>query len=207
MASTATFQPAPPPPDEFDPLEFWIRHRSRILLYGGLLIFAGLIYLAYWWSQTAMREKAAQSLAAAASTEDFRKVADQYPHTTAGGNALLLLAEHQRSEGKLDDSSATLQSFLQKHPKHPLLSGAYTSLAANQEAQGKLDDALATYKKVTTGFPNSFSVAAAYLAQGRILTAQGKAEEARHAYETVIASYPESLFREEASVQLAKLKK
>jgi TolA-binding protein len=159
--------------------------------------------------QTTTREHADQALATAKTADDYRKVADTYPSTAAAGDALLLLADAQRKEGKFDDANATLKRFIDKHPKHSLLPGAYLALGANLEAQGKNDDALTNYKKVATTYPNSYAAPSAYLGQGRALEAQGKTDEARHVYENVMAQpqFKESAFRQEALNMLGKLKK
>ncbi|HEV7401908.1 MAG TPA: tetratricopeptide repeat protein [Chthoniobacteraceae bacterium] len=208
MASpAATTPPASSAPEEFDPLVFWIKYRSQILMYLTMLVVALALYFTYWKIQQTARENSEAALAGAKTTGDYKKVADEYPKSAAAANALLLLADKLRAEGKLDESTAALKSFIERFPKHSLISGAYTSLAANQEAQGKLDDALVSYKKVTTNYPTSFSAAAAYIAQGRILDQQGKTEDARHAYETVMTQFAESPFRDEAMAMMRKAKK
>jgi TolA-binding protein len=208
MASpAATIPPTSSAPEEFDPLEFWLRHRGRILLYTGMVLVALVIYFTYWTIQNSTRRNSEKALASAKTAEDYRKVADEYPRSAAAGNALLLLADQLRTGAKLDEALATLQSFIEKHPKHSLISAAYTSLAATQEAQGKLDAALTSYKKVTATYPTSFSAAAAYVGQGRILQAQGKTEDARHIFETVKTTYPQSPFQHEATALMNKLKK
>jgi TolA-binding protein len=208
MASpAATTPPASSAPEEFDPLVFWIKYRSRILMYTTMLIVALALYFTYWGIQESTRKHSEQALAEAKTAADYKKVADEYPKSAAAGNALLLMADKLRTEGKLDESSAALKSFIERFPKHSLISGAYTSLAVNQEAQGKLDDALVSYKKVTTSYPTSFSAPAAYVAQGRILDQQGKPDEARHAYETVMTQFSESPFQQEAMRMMQKVKK
>jgi TolA-binding protein len=208
MASpAATTPPASSAPEEFDPLVFWIKHKSQILMYTTMVIVALALYFTYWVIQKTTREHSEQALAGAKTVEDYKKVVDGYPKSAAAGNALLLMADKLRAEGKFDESSTALKSFIEKFPKHSLISGAYTSLAANQEAQGKLDDALLSYKKVTASYPTSFSAPAAYIAQGRILEQQGKTEEARHAYETVMTQFAESPFQQEAMGMMRNLKK
>lgn len=208
MASPAA---TPPPvstaPEEFDPLVFWIKHRSQILMYTTMLIVALALYFTYWAIQKSTREHSEQALAGAKTAEDYKKVADEYPKSAAAANALLLMADKLRADGKLDESTTALKSFIERFPKHNLISGAYTSLAINQEAQGKLDEALLSYKKVTTNYPTSFSAPAAYIAQGGILEQQGKPEEARHAYETVMTNFAESPFQQEAMRMMGKMKK
>jgi tol-pal system protein YbgF len=200
--------PTPPPADPgFDPLVFWIQHRTKIVLLGGLLI-VGLTTFAISEIVRTRSNAASRDLFAKATTvEDFRKVVTEYPSTAAGANAHLLLAEKLREEGKFDDSAKVLQTFIEKYPTHELISGAYTSLAANLEAQGKVDDALSTYQKVSTSYANSFSVPAALLAQARILTGKEKTEEARRIYEQVMTQFPDNPAAQQAAQDLRRLKK
>jgi TolA-binding protein len=208
MASPAETPATTAPQDsEFDPLEFWLRHRRAIVLYSSLLLAALLIYGLYELVQSRTEQASQRAYAAAVTADDFRKVIDQYGSTVAGANARLMLADRLRAEGKFDESSATLQTFIERHPDHELISGAHASLAANLEAQGKTDEALAAYQKVTTSFPKSFSAPAAWLAQARIFKGQGKAEDARRVYDTVIAQFQGSIFAAEASRESQALKK
>lgn len=197
----------PPADTGFDPVVFWFQHKNKILLFTGLFVVA----LAVYGVSELLHQKraaAAQKLYASAhSAEDYRKVIAEYGGTAPAGDALLMLAEKQRSEGKFDESSATLHTFIDKYPEHPLLSGAWTSLAATLEAQGKVDEALSTYQKVSTAYANSFSAPLALLAQARILQQKGKLEDARRTYEQVMTQYQDNYAAQQASMELRKLKK
>ena len=143
---------SPPAEAGFDPFVFWIQHKSKIVLFAALFVVA---FGAYATSEHLRHKRAAEaeaSLAAAKSADDYRKLISEYAGTASAGDAHLLLAEKLRAEGKYDESSATLHSFIEKYPEHPLLSGAWTSLAANLEAQGKADEALSTYQKISTAY-------------------------------------------------------
>lgn len=201
---TSTPQPTE---TEFDLLVFWIKHQSKILLLAGLFVVAlgGYAISEYVHNQ---HTAAAQALLANAHTaDDYRKVIADYSGSMPAGDAYLLLAEKQRAEGKLDESSATLHTFIEKYPDHPLISGAWTSLATNLEAQGKLDEALSTYQKVTTTYANSFSTPLALLAEGRILIQEGKTEDGRRLYEQLLTQYPDNFATQAAQMELRKLKK
>jgi tetratricopeptide (TPR) repeat protein len=191
----------------FDPLEFWIRHKSKIVLYSGLLLGALIVFGIFELIQQRAKVASEAAYAAAKTEDDFRKVAADYPRNIAGANAELMLAEHQRADGKLDDSLATLRTFVTKHPTHPLIAGAYASLATTEEAKGDLGEALSTYQKITTSFPNSYAAPLGWLGQARVLKAQGKTEEARRSYETVIGQFQGSAFANEAQRQVQSLKK
>lgn len=200
--------PTPPPEDTgFDPLVFWIQHKTKVVLLALLFVVGLATFAISEWVRTSTNN-AAQALFAKASTaEEFRKVITDYPNTSAAGNAYLLLGAKLRAEGKYEESTKTLRTFIEKLPEHELVSGAWTSIAANQEAEGKVDEALATYQKVTTGYANSYSGPVAFLAQARILNAQGKTEEARRVYEQIITQFPDNVASQQASQELRRLKK
>lgn len=198
---------APTADPGFDPLVFWIKHQSKILLLLGVFVVA---LGAYGLSEFIRDKRAASAqtlLASAKTADDYRKVISEYPGSNPAGDAYLLLANKLRAEGKLDESSAALHTFIDKYPAHPLISGAWTSLAANLEQQGKADEALTTYQKVSTNYANTFSAPIALISQARLLAQKGKIEEARRIYEQVMAQYQDNFVAQQASMELRKLKK
>lgn len=205
MSSPAETTVTPEP--GFDPLAFWILHRTKIMLFTGLFIVAAAAYGFSEWTRARALAGAQELLAAAKTGDDYRKVIAEFPATNAAGNAHLFLAEQLRKEGKLDESTALLRNFTEKYPEHPLLSGGWTSLAANLEAQGKADEALTIYQKVSTSYSASFSAPIALMAQARLLKAKGKNEEAGRIYEQVISRYDKSIIAEQAAEENKQLKK
>ena len=197
----------PPIDPGFDPLAFWIQHRTKILLFTGLFLVAVASYGVSEWNRTRTIDGAQRLLAGAKTADDYRKVIAEYPGTHAAGNAHLFLAEQLRKDGKLEESSALLRTFAEKYPEHPLVSGAWTSLAANLEAQDKADEALAMYQKVSTSYGASFSAPIALMAQARLLKAKGKTEEAGRIYERIIARYPDNIVSQQAAQENRQLKK
>jgi TolA-binding protein len=196
----------PPVETGFDPLVFWIQHKTKIVLLVGLLT-VGLATFAISEYIRAKNNTAARELFSKAnSAESFRTVIKEYPGTAAAGNAYLMLAEKLREESKFDESTTTLRAFIEKHPEHQLISGAWTSIAANFEAQGKTDEALSTYQKITTGYANSFSAPAALLAQARLLGVKGKTEESRRLYEQVMTQYQDNVAAQQAAQEIRRLK-
>ena len=206
MSSSPTESQSPPVAG-FDPHEFWILYKSKVLLFAGLFVVALGIFGVSEWTRKKTQTESQNLLAAAKTADDYRAVIAKYPKSMAGASALLLLADHLRTAGNYDDSSAQLRAFAERFPTHPLASGALTSLAATQEAQGKADEALATYQKVTSAHPTSFSAPVALLAQARLLKAQGKTEDARRIYEQLIQQYQGTAFGQEAASENQKLAK
>jgi TolA-binding protein len=191
----------------FDPLVFWIQHRTKIVLFGGLLIVAVASYGVSEFLRSQKLAGAQALFAQAKSAEDYRKVIADYAGTPAAGDAYLLLAAELRKEGKLEESSTLLKTFTTQYPQHQLLSGAWTSLAANLEAEGKADEALAMYQKVSASYAGSFSAPIALLAEARLLREKGKKEEARKIYEQVAKTYAENPVAQQAAMELRLLDK
>src|SRR5436190_17404170 len=152
----------------FDPYEFWILHKTKIIALGVLFIVALVGYTIFTINENHSRAAAEVAYAAAKTPDDFRKVAQEHSGQPAAGNALLQLAAQLRNEGKLDEANATLHKFISEYPEHPMLAGAWLALAENAEAAGKQDDALTGYQKVLTTFPGSFAAPLALLGQGRL---------------------------------------
>lgn len=198
---------APTADPGFDPLVFWIKHQSKILLLLGLFVVALGGYAISEFVRNKHAAAAQTALANAKSADDYRKVIADYSGSMPAGDAYLLLAEKLRAEGKLDESSTTLHTFIDKYASHPLISGAWTSLATNLEQQGKVDEALGIYQKVSTNYANTFSAPLALLSQARLLNQKGKTEDARRIYEQVVAQYQDNFAAQQASMELRKLKK
>src|SRR4051812_27241954 len=107
--------------DAFDPLEFWIRHKQRIIMYSGLLVAGLLIFGLYQYNQQRKIVTAEAAFLQAKTADDFQKLISGYPESPSAGTAYLRLAELQRKDGKYDASTQTLHTFTEKFPKHPLL--------------------------------------------------------------------------------------
>jgi TolA-binding protein len=197
----------PPADTGFDPLVFWIQHKTKIVLLVALLVIGLVSFAVSEYVRTKSNAAAQELFAQANSADGFRKVIADYPGTAAAANASLMLAEKLRAEGKFDESTTTLRTFAEKYPTHQLISGAWTSIAANLEAQGKIDEALSAYQKVTTAYANSFSTPSAFLAQARLLNAKGKADEARRIYEQVMTQYQDNVAAQVAAQEIRRLKK
>jgi TolA-binding protein len=195
------------PPAGFDSHAYWEEHKGKIILYAALFILALFSYGLY--QITTQRKIAEVQLAfAQASTEDdYRQVAQKYPHTVAAGNALLLLAEKLRDAKKYDEAVSTLHTMIDQYPDHPLIDGAWISLASTLEAQGKTDEALSTCKEISTKFADRPSAAQALLIQAEILKGKGSTEEAKRILENVKSQFPDSYFANEAMQELQLLKK
>lgn len=185
---------------------FWERHQKKVFA----ALFLALFAVAAWGASRIYTERrgaaAASLLASAKSATDFQKVVAQYSGTPAAASACLFLAEEQRKEKKFTESNATLQSFLDKNPKHELRGSARMAMAANLEALGKPDEALAAYQRLASDDPQGFTAPLAMISQVHLLKEKNQVDEARRVCETILTKYRESLVANEATRQLRLLK-
>ena len=184
----------------------WAKYK-KIVLVALILIVLGV---SAWGAYRIMNERrdaaAAKELAAATTPADFQKVITQFQGTPASSSAYLFLAEQQRKDKKFEEATGTLQSFVDKFPKHELRGTARLTIAANLESLGKTDEALASYQRLATDDPQGFVAPLALISQVHLLKDKGKIEDARKACETIQTQYRDSVVANEASRQLALMK-
>lgn len=185
---------------------FWDRYKTFVMAAIIVILLAAAGYGGYRFYSERQATAAANLLAGAKSTAEFQKVISEYPDTPAGASAYLLLADAQKAEKKFNEANATLQSFLDKHPKHELAGTARLAMAGNLEALGKKDEALTTYQRLAASEPRAFTAPVALFSQIHLLKEKNQIEEARRVCETILTQYRESRFAAEATYQLRLLK-
>jgi predicted negative regulator of RcsB-dependent stress response len=184
----------------------WYKFRGEIAAFV-VVVILGIIALGGYKLYTDRRDSsAADLLAAAKNAPDYEQVIAQYPNTPAGASAHLLLAEAQRKDRKLVESNATLQVFIDKNPKHELVSTAEMGIASNLEAMGKTDEALSSYQRIAAKYPTSFTAPLALISQVSLLKAKNQPDAARRVCETILTQYRESFWAGEAMRELRSLK-
>jgi predicted negative regulator of RcsB-dependent stress response len=185
---------------------FWDRHKKEVFAALVLALLAVVAWGGYRLYADRRDATAANLLTAAKTAADFQKVIAQYPGTAAGGSACLFLAEEQRKEKKFNEANTTLQSFVDKNPKHQLKGTARMAMAANLESLGKRDEALTVYQRLAADDPQGFIAPIAMISEVHILKEKNQIEEARRVCETILTKYRESLVASEATRQLRLLK-
>jgi tetratricopeptide (TPR) repeat protein len=116
------------------------------------------------------------------------------------------LADSQRNEKKFTEANATLQTFLDKYPKHEMAGTARLGMGANLEALGKKDEALTAYQRLAASDPRAFTAPIALFSQIHLLKEKNQIEEARRVCETILTQYRESRVVGEVTRQLRQLK-
>jgi TolA-binding protein len=195
------------PQTGFDPILFWQQHKTKVIIYGVIILAVVIGFAGYEFNREHALASARQALSLAKTGNDYRYLIDRYPSTIAAGDASLLLAEQLRDQKKYDDAISVLKAMIDKQPKHPLIDGAWLSLAATYQAEGKSDQAIDTYHQTATKFADRYSAPLAMLSVGDILASEGKLDEAKVAYENVNSQFSQSMFAREALDKLRVLNK
>jgi len=184
----------------------WDRYKKEVMAVLIVALLGVAAYGGYKLYSDHRENAAATALAGAKSASDFQKVITEYPNTPAGESAYLLLADAQRNEKKVSEANTTLQTFLDKFPKHELRATAQLAMAGNLEAQGKPDEALTAYQRLVAGDPHGFVAPIALYSQIHILKDKNQIGEARKVCETIMTQYRESRLVGDAAYQLRLLK-
>jgi tetratricopeptide (TPR) repeat protein len=185
---------------------FWDRYKTKVMAVLVIALLAVAGFGGYRFYSERRANAAARLLASAKTSAEYQKVISDYPSTPAGASAYLLVADAQKTEKKFSEAISTLQSFLNKHPKHELAGTARLAMAGNLEALGKMDEALASYQRLAASDPGSYAAPVALFSQVRLLKEKNQIEEARRVCETIMTQYRESRFAAEAGYQLRLLK-
>jgi TolA-binding protein len=185
---------------------FWDRYKKEVMAVLILALLGVAAFGGYKMYKDRQANDAATLLAGAKAAPDFQKVIAEYPNTSAGASAYLLLADAQRNEKKYDEANKTLQTFLDKFPKHELVGTARLAMAGNLEALGKKDEALAAYQRIVTGDPTGFIAPVALYSQVHLLKEKKQIDAARKACETLMTQYRDSRLAGDAAYQLRLLK-
>src|SRR5256714_14891140 len=185
---------------------FWDRYKKEVMAVLILALVGVAAFGGYQLYSNRQESAGAAALSGAKTSGDFQKVISQYPATSAGASAYLLLADAQRNEKKFADANATLQTFRDKFPKHELVGTARLAMAGNLEALGKKDEALAGYKQVVADNPKGFVAPIALYSEIHLLKEKKQIDEARRVCETLMTQYRDSRLAPDAAYQLRLLK-
>jgi TolA-binding protein len=185
---------------------FWDRHKKEVMALLVVALLAAAAFGGYKFYSERRANTAATLLASAKTPAEFQKIIADYPGTPAGGSAYLLLADAEKNEKKFSEANSTLQTFLDRHPKHEMAGTARLAVAGNLEALGKKEEALTMYQRLASGEPKAFIAPAALFSQIHLLKEKKQIDEARRVCETIMTQYHESRFAAEATYQLRLLK-
>ena len=186
---------------DFDNFLAWLHFNRKPVAIGAVIVVATLVVIAFSnWKKNQNELDANAALFALPSlvgvsgrtaevrSEDFKKIADEYPKTRAAERAELIAAGVLFTDGKYVEAQREFSKFLEQHEESPLQSQAAIGIAASLEAQGKPAEAVTKYQEVLAKYPNENITAPAKLTLARLLETQNKPEEALKHYNDLTRS-------------------
>jgi predicted negative regulator of RcsB-dependent stress response len=200
-----------------DPLEnaiTWLRIHSKpiALVVGGIVLPAAAI-MVYRASEASKRERAFDALYAAQGpisegklTEagsELRKVIQRYGGTSAGQQAVLLLAQLEFEQNRYDEGIAVLQSA-RGSASREFAASMDALIAAGHEGAGNHDQAAEAFAKAASSAVHASDRAQYEAAQARALMSAGKLTEARAIWSRLAEDESQPV-SQEAQVRLGEI--
>jgi len=208
MKKIPTPEPAPLSDASHDDLyweAFWFHHKTKLLALLGILLLAGLGTFGWMAITTASTRAAADKLAVATDLPAFEAVAKEYPRTQAGADALLRIAALQRDAGRLQESTAAFQQFIDTFPKHSLIGGAWLGIGQNAAAGGDPKLAMTTFTELASKYPSSYAAPFALYAAAEIHLRNFERSEAQALFQKITTAHSSSYVARLATMQLSAL--
>jgi predicted negative regulator of RcsB-dependent stress response len=194
----------------------WFRINSRIVTIAAVIVAAAAF--GFWFynrSAVLKAENADRKLLAAKQSlgsgnlplaqSDLKKVADQYPSTSAGVEAGMLLAQVKLEGADYQGAVTTLKELAAKHESGPYATPLRSLLGDAYSQLGKYAEAAAEYNRaaLATQAPNERALLLAKI--GRVEAAAGNAAKAREAWESLANQNDNAVLAAEARVRLGEL--
>ncbi len=189
----------------------WVETHRKSLLVGVVAITVAIVAVGlYNWSVEAAESEANEALAASplvvrgedthSDPQALKKVAADYPSTTAGQRAALLAGIALFEEGKFAEAQATYAKLLADHPDGTFAHEASIGVAASLDAQGKNEEALAKYQELTRAGSGA-GLVEIKLNMARILEKLNKADQTLAVYDSLASMPAQSASLWEAEVE------
>ena len=194
----------------------WFRINSKVVTIAAVVVAAAVF--AFWFytrSNVLKAENADRRLLAAKQSlgsgnlplaqSDLKKVADQYPGTSAGAEAGMLLAQVKLEQNDNQGAIATLRELAGRNESGPYASPIRVLLGDALAQSGKPAEAAAEYERASrlTDAPNERALLLGKI--GRAQAAAGNAAKAREAWEALANQSESPSMAAEARVRLGEL--
>lgn len=200
-----------------DPLEnasAWFQTNQKpILLSIGAIAAVAVLIWGYRGMESSKREKASQALyqAQAPMAEGrlpqadtaLSKVVERYGGTTAGQQAVLLVAQVRYEQGRFPDGVKALEGAVGS-ASDDFKAAMHELMAAGFEAQNLQEKAAEAYAKASDAAKFPADKAEFKAAQARALMLGGKTAEAKAIWES-LATQQEFVFAQEAQIRLGEI--
>ena len=158
--------------------EFLEKHGKKTILLVILIIAAiGISFFLKANSKQYLKESG-EKFVAAETTEELEAVVEDYPDSPAAGNALLLLADRQRTKGNWEEAKNILVKFVKEHSTTPVYYNGVFALGTIYEKLGKPKEAEKKYEEIISAGEKANTGAAAALRLADLIQDQGDLEGA-----------------------------
>jgi predicted negative regulator of RcsB-dependent stress response len=194
----------------------WFRINSKVVTIAAVAVAAAVFgFWFYTRSNVLKAENADRRLLSAKQSlnsgnlplaqSDLKKVADQYPGTSAGAEAGMLLAQVKLEQNDNQGAITTLRELASKNESGPYATPIRTLLADALSQLGKHAEAAAEYERAasTTQAPNERALLLGKVA--RAFAAAGNTAKARQAWEALANQQDSPSLAAEARVRLGEL--
>lgn len=185
---------------------FLDRNQKGIVALAVLLAVVAAGMVIYRGVERGRQESAGADLIKASDAAAYQAVVDSHAGTAAGGSAMILLANSQWTEGKKDESTASLRKFIETYPEHPAIPEAKANLGSKLMSLGKSGDAAKVFEEIVSNPKAGYIAPFALISLGDMAKAEGDIEKAEKSYSRVQTDFAESKFGEVASGRIAVLK-
>jgi predicted negative regulator of RcsB-dependent stress response len=194
----------------------WFRINSRMVTIASVVVAAAAF--GFWFynrSAVLKAESADRKLLAAKQSlgsgniplaqSDLKKVADQYPKTSAGAEAGMLLAQVKLEAGDYQGAVTALKELTARNETGPYATSLRALLGDAYSQLGKYAEAAAEYERagLATSAPNERALILAKI--GRAQTAAGNLAKAREAWQALANQTDNAGLAAEARVRLGEL--
>ena len=192
----AALEIAPPSAIEL----LWINHRPAVIgIFAGFCILV-IIVLGILASNHSSRISSETLLSSATNEAGWREILAKYPNSTAGGDAMLLLAASLRDAGKLEESDTLYSRFSESFGRSPIAPSGLLGRASNARMADKSESAISSYQQGAAAYPQSYAAPFALFSQARLVAQQGKTEEVQRILQALGSQYPGSASAQAAGV-------
>lgn len=185
---------------------FLERNQKGIVGFAVILAIAAVGVVIYRGIESSREESGGAALSKAQDISGYQTVVNEHANTIAAGSALILLADGQWTEGKKDESVASLQKFVSGYPDHAALPTAKANLGSKLMALGKTGDATKVFESIVSDSKAGFIAPFALISLGDIAKNGGDVSKAEEYYNKAKTDFPESTFAQSATMRLSVLK-
>jgi TolA-binding protein len=170
-----------------------------------LMVVAG-VFIAGWWKERSIDQKAGELFFKADGVDDFKRVIELYPKSQAAALAQLELAQAAVSEGETAKALDAYRVFIKNFPNHPAASYAKFAVGECLEASGKVDEARKIYEQIVSAKPADSVAIAAAIQLAKIYITDKKSDMARDVLNAQILQQPKSPFLSQAQALLDQVR-